>query len=407
MKTRTNGRAGDRSGATLAVVAVFMLVLLAVAALAVDMAMAFASRAEAQRIADSAALAGASAFMEMDADLAEPFVNERAYQYALRHTIRGEGVDSAEVTIQVLTDSMKVRVWVNREGLSTWFARIFGVDELDVGAMAAAQALEGGVAECIKPFALPDLWDDPGDDDGDNIWESNEDWEWGDDAGESYERFELDDPNSLTATGYGSVARVDRTRDQGRRITIKPSDPNDPYAIQPGVFFPIRMPISEGQEACDKGPSPNEGQTPGASVYRNNICSCNTTPIALGDSVEIQTGNMIGPTRQGLDELIEEDPDAEWVDYGDGSGGYVENSTYGANWMASPRVVTIALMDPSQIIDPGMQKIVFNNYALFFVEDQGNGQQPVTGRFIKFAGAVSEGEGELGGSLVLYLRLVE
>ena len=397
---------GDRSGATLAMVAVFMLVLLAVASLAVDMAMGFASRAEAQRIADSAALAGASAYLDMDADEAEDSVRARAYQYALRHTIRGDGVDSAEVTVQVLTDSMKVRVWVNREGLSTWFARIFGVDEIDVGAMAAAQALEGGSASCVKPFALPDLWDDPDDTDGDDVWDPTEEWEWGDDGGEYYERFEQGTPNSLTGTGYGTLARdyleTGYDRDQGREITIKPSDPNDPYAIQPGVFFPIRMPISEGQEECDKGPSPNEGQTPGASVYRNNICSCNTNLIELGDSVEIQTGNMIGPTQQGLKELIEEDEYAEWVDNGDGTG-YVSSPDYG-NGLASPRVVTIALMDPTQIIDPGMQKVVFNNYALFFIEDQGRGQQqPVTGRFIKFASAAGPGNG----SLVLYIQLVE
>ena len=174
-----------------------MLVMLGFAALSVDMAMAFASRAEAQRTADSAALAGGSAFMEMDANLAETTVRARAYQYALRHTIRGVAVDSSEVTVQVIPDSMKVRVGINRQGLATWFARILGIDDIDVGAIAAAEAAQAGAARCLKPFAVPDIWIEPlaasgGDDTNDNrLWENGEQWKWGDDVGETYQRFEI------------------------------------------------------------------------------------------------------------------------------------------------------------------------------------------------------------------------
>ena len=72
-----NGKARKRSiisnenGGVLALMAVALLGLLGMAALAVDLAMAFSARAEAQRAADSAALAGGSAFLDFEADLAE------------------------------------------------------------------------------------------------------------------------------------------------------------------------------------------------------------------------------------------------------------------------------------------------------------------------------------------------
>ena len=414
MNPKTRG-SRDRRGAALALVAVFMLVLLAVSALSVDMAMGFASHAEAQRAADASALAGASAFMDQEKALAEPEARNRAYEYGLKQTIRGEAVDSSEVTIQVITDSMKVRVWVHRQGLSTWFARILGVDEIDVSAKAAAQAVQAGAARCLKPFAIPDIWDEPpvvGDDvDNDNVWDPNEQWVWGDDPGEAaalerYERYEQT-PESGSATGYGGTARVDRVRDQGRQIPLKLTDPTSSFSLQPGLFFPFRIASSPDQGSCDKGPSPKEDQIPGAAVYRTNICECNMTEVQIGDSVDVQPGNMIGPTDQGIEELISEDRDAYWVDDPSG-GGSVKGSSMGNNWMASPRVVKIALVDPTTILKGGMQKIVFNNFALFFLENAPQGGQEkidVLGRFIKFASG--SGQGPTQGSLVMYLRLVE
>ncbi len=74
--------------------------------------------------------------------------------------------------------------------------------------------------------------------------------------------------------------------------------------------------------------------------------------------------------------------------------------------MNSPRVVKMALFDPAEIEGSGMQTISFNNFALYFIEDQQSPQDPVVGRFLYFVGG-EESPGPTTGSLVRYLRLVE
>ena len=406
---RRRSIASNERGGVLALMAVALVVLLGMAALAVDLAMAFSARAEAQRVADAAALAGGSAFLDLSPTLAEPVAHDRAYEYSIQQAIRGEAVDSSEVTIQVIPDSMKVRVWVNRTGLATWFARILGVDALDVGAMAAAQASAAGAATCVKPFAVPDVWYEPpeyagGDDtDGDKVWEEGEDWTLGDDPGERYQRFDLTNPDDLNATGYGSRLRSDYVQDYGRDMVIKVSDPNSDFQMYPGIFYPFRMPEDNSRPGCDGGPGATGDS--GGAVYRNNICECNSNPIDLGTPYPVEPGNMIGPTFQGIGDLISNDPDAEWDPSTNSVTGSAWENTEGG-WMSSPRVIKIALFDPTQMTGGGMQDLTFNNIALMFLEDQRSPRDPIVGRFLYFANG-SGGGGPTSGSLVLYLRLVE
>lgn len=393
----------DERGGTLALVAVSMLALLAAAALAVDLAMGLAARAEAQRIADAAALAGGSAFLEFEPNAAQPEALDRAYRYALLHTIRGGAVDSSEVTVQVLPNERKVRVGIEREGLPTWFARTFGVDELDVGAVAAAEAAQAGAARCLKPFAIPDVWEDADDDsDFDNVWDAGEEWDYNPDDGDWYEPY--DGHNGATASGYGSDHRTDVAQDWGRQIEIKQSDPNSEFNMSPGIFLPWRLPVDPDQPDCESGGGGS--QDAGGATFRRNICSCNNSPVTLGTEYELEPGNMIGPTFQGVDELIDKDPNAFWDPSLNGGTGGVNSPDYGAG-LASPRVVKVALFDPRQITGSGMQTIVFNNFALLFLEGQANSQAPVVGRFMYFVGGEDSDLTEDTGSLVLYLRLVE
>ncbi|HSH75168.1 MAG TPA: pilus assembly protein TadG-related protein, partial [Longimicrobiales bacterium] len=63
MKPRGNGLWGNEQGATLMMVAISLVVILGMGALAIDLAAGFGWRAEAQKIADSGALAGGSAYL--------------------------------------------------------------------------------------------------------------------------------------------------------------------------------------------------------------------------------------------------------------------------------------------------------------------------------------------------------
>lgn len=408
---------GSERGATLVLVALSLVVLLGMGALAVDLAAAYSWRAEAQKIADSAALAGGSAFLDFAKDDAPDPARARAYEYALRHTIKGEGVDSAEVQVAVITDSMKVRVRVGREGMPTWFARVLGIDDVDIAAVAAAQAVAAGASRCLKPIALPDLWEDRDDDtNGNRLWDNGEDWQWdpSGDNGDDYRPLDPDVPieSQPDATSYGGDWRSDVPRDYGRDIQIKSADPNDPYNYSPGVFYPWRLPLDDDQGECQTGGGGNND--PGAATYRRNICSCNNSKIVLGQPYEIQTGNMVGPTYQGFSELYDSDRGVTWGTTSDGSfTGPVrtvtrdDGTTENVPAMDSPRVMKIALFSPDVLDGSGMQEIVFNNFALLFLEDDQQGpQDEVSARFLRYVSG-EEDDGATDGVLVRYLRLVE
>ena len=397
--------AGDERGGILVLVAIGMVSLCGFAALAIDLGMGYTAKIEAQRTADASALAGASAFLEfLAADAVDP-AEARAYEFALQNEIRNIGVDSSEVTVQVVPDSFKVRVWVQRQTIGTWFARLIGIDQFDVLGVAAAQATEAGSARCLKPIALPDMWYDADDDeDGDRLWDEGEEWEFGSSPDDRYVQYQGPPPEGpADATGYGSEFRGP-SQDWGRQITLKAPDPQSEYVPEPGIFLPWRLPIDEDQEACDRGGGGQGGQDSGGAVYRQNLCSCNDSQVDLGVEYQVEPGNMIGPTFQGISELIDEDPNAVW-DPSLGENGGIANSAFG-DGLSSPRVVKIALMDPGEIDAPGMQTITFNNFALLFIEDMPSNQDPIIGRFMYYV----SGEGDPGpnaGSLVRYLRLVE
>lgn len=402
---RPRHRAKDERGGSLVLMLLSLLALLGMAALAVDVSMGFTARNEAQRAADAAALAGASAFLDYRASEASGPAADRAVDYATRNDVRNETVDPAEVDVQVIPDSMKVRVRVFRDGLPTWFARVLGVDAIDIGALAAAQATEAGASRCLKPFALPDMWhDEDDDDDGDRVWDAGEEWALGSHPDDRYVPYSGPD-GSADATGYGSSWRGS-DRDYGRGVQIKVSDPNSEYQASPGIFLPWRLPLDDDMEECDQ--AGGGAQDAGAATYRQNICSCNDTKVELGTPYDVEPGNMLGPTHQGVDELIAEDPEAYWgPTAADGRGGIV-NSAYGSDGMNSPRVIKVALFDPRQIDGSGMQTITFNNFALLFLEEQTTMKDPITARFLYFvSGEESDSDGETTGSLVRYLRLVE
>jgi hypothetical protein len=458
----------DERGSVSVVAALSMTGLLALLALGIDLGALFTARSEAQRAADAAALAGASAFLEYQQSQARSVAEQRAVEFAISNQIRGQAITPEEVTVSVVLDSSIVRTQVRRNGVPTWFARLFGVDGVDVGAEAAAWAGPAGAARCLKPFAVPDLWHETTHDLNQNrIWDEGERWSYDPASGDFYAPYTGPggDPN---ATGYGSSWRDGysdargRTyeRDYGRRITIKVTDPRDAYV--PSFFLPWVLPLDANQAQCsatpggpggpgDGGPGgnvdgpgdgqgggqgwfrwlerrgdlggptgPPPGRNPegpgsgsgggldrdggegrGAARYRQNICSCNNSIIDLDTEYLIEPGNMVGPTYQGVRQLIEQDPSAYWDDR--------TNTLVSEHGMDSPRVITVALFDPGEITSPGRQYIRFNNFARFFIEEQASSQDPVTGRFLYYVPGVGRQgrDGETTGSLVRVLQLIE
>jgi hypothetical protein len=426
MRTRRFDGRNER-GAALALVAVSLTAILGMGALAVDIGMLMKARADAQRTADAAALAGASAFIDENVALDQlPAARERALEYANRNYVGGTtvNVDSSsggttidgsrwiveteEAVIVIIPDSFKVRAIIRRENIGTFFGRIMGQSLATVSAKAAAEAVNSNGTKCVKPFALPDMWQDMDDDDGDRIWEEGEEWEY-DPLVDEYKPYKGDpvEYGNIDDTGYGSEWRNESPDadgntyigDKGRQIHIKPQDPNDSGIIYPGIFYPWVIPEDPNQNA-DCGVGGNGGGEAGAAPYSQNICSCNNSLVLLGVDYPIQTGNMVGPSHFGIEDLIDLDPDAEWDPFTN----QVVNSN-ASNWMDSPRVIKIALWDPIEVQKSGKTSIKFTNIALMFVEEQKNMHDPITARFITYAsGSATTGP---GGPLIKTLRLIE
>jgi hypothetical protein len=373
----------NERGSAIALVAVALTALLSMIALAIDLGMLFTARGEAQRVADAASLAGAASFIEApdNPDRAE----DLAIQYAARNTVRNETVVLLPEDVEVDADIFQVRVTVRRtagrgSAIATWFARVFGVNAVDVAAVATAEAAPAGAAVCVKPFTVPDAWDDANDNG-------------------QYDPGELYDP---LVTGYGTDYRngipadngidpVGTTyeNDFGRPMALKEGTPQE--AIVPSWYFPWDV------------PDVSDAPIVGADRYRWNIANCNTNVIGVGQQYQVETGNMRGPTRQGIEDLIDLDPGAHW----DVTADSVVGSAY-QPWKASPRFVHLPLFDPTEPIDPGKKPIVFNNMTAFFVEEMDG--DDVIGRFLYasgIAGGNLPGGGQSIGPLIKFVRLVE
>jgi hypothetical protein len=96
---------------------------------------------------------------------------------------------------------------------------------------------------------------------------------------------------------------------QGEPITIKPGDPNGGTTAAPGKFWPVFLPAGSVASECPSCASGSGGGGSGSgSLYRYNIECCNQNQIYCSPTgtITIQpiTGNMVGPTEQGVDCLI-------------------------------------------------------------------------------------------------------
>jgi hypothetical protein len=384
--------------------AVSTVALFAIASLAIDLGLAYTARSEAQRVADASALAGASAFLDFGISRVEKQAHIRAIDYATRNFVRNHPVDSSQVTVQILTDSLRIRVWVQSPSLQTWFARFLGISSLQVNAMAAAEvAMAGVTARCVLPMTVPDIWDDFDDDNNpeNELPDPLEDWDFDTEDGDEYERFDGKPCNEPTCeangTGYGSNHRNASgdgvEADYGRRLWIKNAPPgledeNLQGMIAPGNFLFWQMPDPE--DVCRTAG--------GADQIADNIRRCNNCPIALFVDYDAQTGG-IASIANDIRDLVNQDPNAVWNE--------TENELVSDHGENSPRVRVIPIWDPNIELTGTSQPIHFNNFAKVFVEgmSRDRGIQAISARFMGLVQGDPGGGGT--GTLVKYLRLVE
>jgi hypothetical protein len=141
----------------------------------------------------------------------------------------------------------------------------------------------------------------------------------------------------------------------------------------------------------------------GGSDYSANISGCNPHIVQIGNMMTPENGNMTGPTQQGTDGLIGQDPNARW----DRSCNCVKGSAFGI----SPRIRIVPLYNPEVYADgqqsgksgPQLQVV---NYLGFFIESMtGSGQ--VTGRITPVLGQYSKNAPNAAGGFARALMIVQ
>jgi len=361
--TRLQRLAHEEDGFSLVFVGLGFMAFLAVSMLAIDVGMLMTARSQAQNSADAGALAGATALVYNNYDdrtVSGPAVrNARAAALGNQVMSRAVDVKNSDVTFPLdpagVNNRVKVDVFrtVARGGgadgsdnnggaIPTLIARYFGILSADISATATAEASPADAMTCVKPFTIPDRWLE----DGSRPSTAEDAYTSGTDVYRS--------PRDPNPTGYSYKTDV------GLQITLKAG--ND-TKIAPSFYYPWDM----------------EGDDRGADDYRWSIGNCNVDVMEFDQLFVVKPGNMVGPTKQGMADLIARDPDAEWD---------TSTDTVRSAMKPSPRVVAIPLFDPVYYYEGKMNgrnaSLKFVNYMGFFIERM-NGNE-VVGRITPIGG---------------------
>ena len=388
--TRFRRSLRDERGMTLVMVGTGMLAFISATMLAVDVGVMMVARTQSQNAADAGALAGAVALAFDDFD--DRSSSGPAVQSAITASMSNMNsvinlqvsVEPADVTFPSLE---RVRVRVHRTSargnpVLMFLAPMIGIDSVDVGAVATAEVVPANAATCIKPWAVPDKWDErqfP-------AWDPNDElnmfYENGSNKGnplpnpDIYKDWEQSDYTGFQPDPQGP--------DYGLQILLKAGNPHQ--AINSSHFFPIALPGGNG-----------------GSWYEENIPGCWPGVAEIGDMVPVEPGNMTGPTTAGVDGLLDKDRAAYWDD---------GNKKVVSSYHPSPRIVVIPVFDPF-VYETGRQNgrtdIQIANFVGFFIEElQGNS---VLGRIVPMSGLIRDnntgGNAVPPGAFLSAIRLVE
>jgi hypothetical protein len=363
------------------------MAFLAVSTLAIDVGMFMTARNQAQNSADAGALAGATALVFNDYNdrtASGPAVQNTLAVARANQVMSGQvDVQSSDVTFPLDPNGLnnRVRVYVYRtaarnNAIPTLIGPIFGLRTVDVIAMATAEASAANAATCVKPFIIPDKWIE----NQTGPWDPNDTFDMYDNKGnllpnaDSYNG----DLNSPSYTGYNP------TRDRGLELVLRAGTGNNVY---PTAYYSWKMPSQIGGD-----------------YYRDNIDGCNQSLIEPGGLAIQEPGDMSGPTMQGIDDLIAQDPNAVWEDAPGCN--CVKNSAFAT----SPRVFPIPVYDPVYYTNGKMNgrnaDFKVANIIGFFVTSRSGNQ--IYGKITPYLGVYDRNAGPAPtGFFAKTIRLVE
>jgi hypothetical protein len=406
----------NERGVTLALMAVTVFLMLGMAALAIDYGMIKSAKAEAQRAMDSAALAGASAFLINDPTKNKSTIAvDRAKEFARQHTIHSVIVDTtgacgvAEVCVTVDLPNERVKADFARANIGLWFARMFGSNAMGITATATAHAVNSGITTCLMPIAIADKWhntlpDAAEDANGNGIWDykdanGNGQWDYskkGSTVSEPWEQWVYNPsqgdyyypPSDPSATGYSST-------DYGHQMVL--------MALDPGSTS-----ISSNYLAWGK-----DGTAASDSALAARIKAPECSEHQLNESEQRAANGAKPNLGQAWADRINMAPSADWTWNNSTNSPVCGNVTCPANWEdISPRVVAIGLYNPGELLNPSNNAIHFLNFAKVFLDKRpctgspGQCKAEVTGRFLGYVQG-GGGTGPSAGPLVKKLVLIK
>jgi len=396
---RFQSHLASERGAVIVQVAIALLGLLAMSTFVIDYGVLWASRRQAQNAADAAALAGAISLAYVDFDN-RPMAQQSALDVAGLNKVWGAvpSVTLGDVTFPpcppgspgVGTDScIRVDLFRNQargNPLPTFFGQLVGVLDQGVRATATAEALFGDSTDCVKPFAIPDRWTEGLNTVAPPDWSEEDTFERYDKKGNLL-------PGPVDSYGPGDGFTPDSVGlgggDYGRLVVLKSGGPND--AIAPGWYHPVVL-------TCT-----------GGNCYRDAIATCDKRVIHPGDVLDVEPGNMVGPTKQGMQDLIDKDRGAVWDEsLNDGRGGIKGGCMEAGTCDLSPRVVAIPVYDPDAYDvgrASGRIEIHITKVVGFFVNEMLKGE--VNGYIMTYPSAPKAGMGGVpGNNFIVSVALV-
>ncbi|MGQ9559632.1 MAG: pilus assembly protein TadG-related protein [Candidatus Oleimicrobiaceae bacterium] len=178
--------------------------------------------------------------------------------------------------------------------------------------------------------------------------------------------------------GYGSARKLAGLKPwavpdlhwlPGDLVVLKSGTTGDPPSWRYPVCFP---PVNKGSPVT------------GAAAYQDAIVNGSPVAVEIGDELLVETGDMAGPTKHAVDQILALDPDA-WV-----SESGIHNSRYPGH--SSPRICKVALIDPDALPDPGRGSVTVVRFGVFFIE--GMQGQSLVGRYMRAATVGEMGDGQ-------------
>lgn len=280
----------DRRGVSMVLVAIMIFVLMGMAGIAIDYARLYAFKTQLQTAADAAAMAGAVQLVK------GPVSNTTVYGSAT--TIGGQNLveqQAANLSPKCIewnistgqrvfpdpldcTDSRVNAVRVEADYVAQYsLSRIFGAQNVTLPAYAIAAVGSVGTSTCLKPWAVP------------------------------YQNILTilgQNPNNIS---YNLTnADVNNLRNSQTTIAFKISQQGDSAlntatgTYFPGNYYAVRYPPLRDANGGTRGGTLGNPLS-GGNVYSNNISgNCTAGLVQVGDWLEVENGNMVGPTRQGV-----------------------------------------------------------------------------------------------------------